>query len=430
MKAIAAGILGGTTMATGHVFNAMSKGARFEGIPGADFFNRAYKYAEDNGLTARSIYDESPVHTSFSTIGQVGKALGKTISLPETYIRSMAFTTLAQFLKDSGKEEEIQTYAFNYYQQHAYFYREAKRGNPMPLITALAVQYAISGVMGMPGMEDAYKLLMGTKGLLPATWWAKVQENEFLREPKLWVLKNFGTNSAYGWLSGKTDLFMTSRVAAPSISQQFDSPLGPPTEIAKQIYSAGRALLDPTNTTKRAQAAMDLTPPGAQGMLETSPMMEGHTYNKRPDGSQEAMRSTKLEQRDGLVTRTPHDVAVRRLGLRTLNETMQRDVNYANKRDQVTAKENSKDLVDKFYDAVRRGDKADAADYYKTYAYINGSPISDAQFQSQVHQEFLTDSERSAKRVSDQGAKANLQDVLAMKRAKEIFDAVAKENQK
>jgi hypothetical protein len=467
LKAIAAGLFGGITMGTGHQFNALAKGkARFEGIPHADFFNRAYKYAEDNGITARSIYDESPISSSFSTIGKVGKFLGRSITLPETYIRSAAFMTLSQFLKDSGKytneadifrEAErrtnvsmtdyakterpmlfqklgslgnfintLQTFAFNYYNQFSYFYREAKKGNVMPLMAALALQYAVSGVMGQPYVDDAYKALMSLKDHLPAKYWQKIQDNEFLREPKMWTIKNFGTSTAYGMLSDKLGINLSSRLAAPSGGQMLTSPIGPATEIAKQAMSVGSALIDPTNTTKWAQAAMDVNLEGLKGAVETSPIMEGHTYNKRPNGTTEVLRPTKLMQREGLVVRTPEDTRIRALGLRSMNETVQRDVNYATKRDQVAAADKSKDLVNAYYDAVRRGDKKDAADMFKTYEYINGKKITAEQVQAQVKQEYLTDSERAVDAVK--GDQPNLQQILAVARAMAIHDAIVKEH--
>lgn len=461
VKAIASGLLGGLTMGTGHMFNASTGGKRFEGIPGADFFNSAYKYAEDNGLTARSIYDESPIASSFSATAKVGNALSKTMTVPETYIRSAAFMTMAQFLKDSGRfknemdifrEAErrtnvamvdyasqerpmifdklgfignflntLQTYAWNFYNQYSYFVREAKKGNVAPLLTALGVQYMIAGAMGLPGFEDAHKLYMALKDMLPARAWAKVQDNEFLREPKLWLLKNAGTDAVYGYLSDKSGVGIASRVAAPSAGQMLTSPAGPITDIAKQISSVGNAVMNPNQTTA-AQAAMNVAPTGVQGMLETAPFMEGITYNQRPDGTKTYMRPTKLEDRSGLVNRTPQDETLRRLGMRSTKEVIERDVNYANKRDSDAAREKTTSLTNAFYDAVRRGNLNDAKDYYKTYVFINGQGISQEQFNKQIEQEFLTDWERSTT-----SPKKSIMALQNIKRAKDIFEQVSKD---
>jgi hypothetical protein len=318
----------------------------------------------------------------------------------------------------------LQTYSWNFYNQQSYFWREAKNGNPAPLMANLAFLYLVAGAQGIPGFEDAYKLMMEIKDNLPAKVWKKVQENEFLRDPKLWLLKNAGTSSVYGYLSDKTGLGLTSRVSAPSGGQMLTSPAGPPVDLAKQVMSAGKAIADPTNTTKVAQAAMNILPPGLVGAVETSPMMEGHTYNKRPDqGVNTYMRSTKLEDRSGLVNRTPDDEALRKFGLRSTKEVIERDVNYANKRDADAAREHSRELPNKFYDAVRRGDKEDAAEYYKTYVFITGKGITRESFNRQIEQEFFTDTERAAK-----NAKSNVQSLLNLKRSREIFEAIKKAN--
>lgn len=463
IKAVTAGMLGGLTMGTGHIFNSLSGGMKFKGIPGADFFNSAYRYAEDNGITARSIYDESPIANSFSAVGQVGNALGKTLTVPETYMRSAAFMTLAQFLKDSGKyktdldvfrEAErrtnvsmvdyaqterpmvfaklgsagnflntLQTYSFNYYNQASYFTREAFKGNVLPVLAFLGVQYLLAGAMGAPGVEDIYKSYMAVKDMVPAKTWKNMQDNEFLREPKLWLLKNGGTDAVYGYLADKSGIGLTSRLAAPSGGQMLTSPAGPVMDIGKQIGSAASLAMDPTNQTKQAQAAMNIIPTGLQGRLETSDMMEGITHNTKPDGTKTYVRPTKLEDREGLVDRTPEDEAKRKWGFRSTKEVIERDVNYANKRDSVTAQRHAQDLPNKFYDAVRRHDEEDAADYYKTYVYITGKGISNKSFETQLEQEYLTDSQRAAV-----GAKGNVQNLVNLKRSKEIFDKIKREN--
>lgn len=467
IKAVSAGIVGGLTMATGHVFNGVThgrSGAKFSDVPGADFFNKASKYAEDNGITARSVYDESPLKDSFSKTGVAVKTFGKTISMPETYIRSVAFMTLAQFLKDSGKydsEEAIfkeaerrtnfsmvdyantekpmifkklgvvgdflntlQTFPTNYYNQFSYFMRQAAKGNVLPFLTAMAVQYAIAGIEGIPGAEDVYKSYMALKDMAPPKMWVKLQQNEFLREPKLWLLKsNAGTSAAYGWLSDKSGINWQSRLAAPSAGQMLTSPGGPAVEMGKQALDVGKLALDPTNTTKQAQAAYSVAPTGEQGLVETSPQLEGINHTPRDNGTTLYTRPTKMEERSGLVTRTPHDETVRKFGFRTMKETVERDVNYANKRDSDKAQQIAKDVPGKFYDAIRRGDLQDATEWQKTYAFVTGKGISREAFQAQARQEFYTDAERNAK-----SAKSNLQAALNVKRAMDVFDQVARES--
>jgi hypothetical protein len=72
---------------------------------------------------------------------------------------------------------------------------------------------------------------------------------------------------------------------------------------------------------------------------------------------------------------------------------------------------------------VRRGDKEDAAEYYKTYVFITGKGITRESFNRQIEQEFFTDTERAAK-----NAKSNVQSLLNLKRSREIFEAIKKAN--
>lgn len=458
-KAITAGLIGGLTMGSGHMFNALTGSAKFPDVKGFDFFNRAFKYAEDNGITARSIYDESPIESSFSKVGKVANGLGKTMTVPETYFRSVAFMTFSQFLKDSGKfknemdvfkEAErrtnvsmtdyapterpmvfsklgtvgnfantLQTYSWNFFNQYKYFYNEAGKGNALPLIAAIGMQYMVAGAMGVPFVEDIHDLWMYAKNALPAKQWKTVMDNDFLSNPKLWLLEHGGGDKVYGYLSDKSGIGLTSRVAAPTGAQTIQAPFGPAVDIAKQVGAGAQALADPTNTTKLAQSAMLSTPPGLQGNLETAPFMEGITHNKRPDGTNTYVRPTKLAEHEGLVNRTPADETLRKFGLRSQREVVEREVNYNIKRDEVTKERHTTELPKAFYDAVKRGDKADAIDYFKTYVYINGKGISKDQFNNMIQKEYLTDRERM-----EANPKKSVQSMLNLKRMEALFDSI------
>lgn len=468
LRAYTSGILGGFMMGTGHIANSM--GGKMPDLAGAEFFNSAAKYAEDNGITARSIYDESPIESSFSTIGRTANVAGRTMTIPETFVRSMAFMSMAQYLKDAGKfkselelfkEAErrtnvamvdyasterpmifsklgsagnflntLQTFSWNFFNQFKYFSNEARKGNVMPIAVFIATQYMVAGAMGVPGVEDSYKLWMKLKDMLPATTWKKIQDNEFLSEPKLWMLKNAGTSSVYGYLSDKSGLGLTSRLAAPGGAQMLSSPAGPITDIAGQVGSVASLAMDPTNTTKQAQAAMNVAPTGLKGLLETAPFMEGQTFVNRTNpetGQQERLykRPTKLEERQGLLTRTPQEENIRKwgFGLRAQSEQLKRDVEYATKRDTDAGAKHARSIPDVFYDALRRGDKEKAKEYYQTYVYITGNKISKASILTQAQQESTTDSERQK-----MAAKKQVQAMINVKRMEDLFDAIEKES--
>lgn len=469
LRAYTAGILGGFLMGTGHYANML--GGKMPDIPGADFFNNLAKYAEDNGITARSVYDEAPLANSFSKLGPLKRGAGLTMTMPETFLRSMAFTTMAQYLKDTGKfksELEIfkeaerrvnasmvdyraserpmvfsklgtagnflntlQTFSWNYWNQFKYFWNEASKRNVIPIAAFLMTQFIMAGAMGIPGVEDTHKLLMSMKDMLPAPTWKKIQDNEFLSEPKLWLLKKSGGQSAvYGYLSDKSGLGLTSRVSAPGIGQMFSSPLGPITDIGRQVGSVASLAIDPTNRTKQAQALMDVAPTGLKGLLETAPFMEDQTFVNRTNpqtGETERVykRPTKLAERTGLITRTPEEETTRKFGfgLRRQSEVVKRDVAYATKRDTDSARQHARDIPDVFYDALRRNDKEKAKEYYQTYTYITGNKISKDSIKNQALQEFLTDAERQKLRAGK-----TVQALINVKRMEDLYDAIEKES--
>lgn len=463
-KAIAAGMLGGIVMGTGHIATAVQ--GKTSGKASEQFFSRAYKYAEDNGITARSIYDESPVDSAFSTTGKVAHVLGKSMTIPETYLRSAVFMTFAQYLKDSGKFKDeaslfrmaeertnvamvdyasterpmvfskmgtagnflntLQTYSFNFYNQYKYFYNEALKGNPLPLMTALTVQTAVAGVMGAPGAEDLYKGYMMLKdNVLSAKQWAKAHSNPFFSDPKLWALENWGQSTVYGAVSDKSGLGLSSRIVAPSATAAVQSPLGPITDIGKQIGNLGSAILDPTNTDKWAQSAMSSAPVGLAGLLETSGMMEGKTYEKRPDGTRVYGRNTDIADHRGEYSRTPEQDKLRKygMGLRSQEEVVKRDVAYSTNRADKAAREHATGLVDSFYSAVKRSDMDKAKELFETYTYLTGKKISKEQFMGQVKENYLTAIEKA-----QTGPKTvkRMQDIARMEA---LFDKLDKDNQ-
>jgi GNAT superfamily N-acetyltransferase len=468
LSAVAVGIPGGIAMATGHYLSFFNKTAkdnltRFT-TEESNFLLKAFKYAEDNGITARSIYDEAPIEASFSTIGRAGNAFGKTVSTPEVFVRSMAYMTYVEFLRSSGKfkgndmglfqkAEELvnasmvdyraqerpmvfaklgiagnflntlQTYPMNWYNQWNYMGREAFRGNIAPAITMFAVQYAAAGAMGIPGFEDMNKLYDMVKDhVVSNEIYVKMQESPFWSSPKLWMIENFGQDSVYGVLSEKSDIGMTSRVAAPGLGQMVQAPGGPIADIAKQGYNLGSAVLDPTNSTKWAQAGMSSSPPGLQGLLETAPFMEGKTFEKRGNGQRVYQRPGDIADHKGVYARTPREDTIRKFGLRSQKEVVEREVGYMTDKATSTAQQRARTIPDAFYDAVRRGDSARAKELYVAYAKLTGNGISDATVENQLRESYMTTIERSQSAAKTAIALKNVA------RSKAIIDAIRKEN--
>lgn len=433
--AMAVGVPAGLAMTLAHYTKSI--GGEYLSKVNDKFLKDAFQYAEDNGVTSRSIYDEGPLSGSFSGVGRVAELMGKTMTAPEVFVRSTAFMTYAKMLKDSGKftddskmfqkaedlvnksmvdyrETErplafsklggagnflntLQTFPMSFYNQYAYMAGQAMKGSVVPLMSMLALHYALAGTMGIPYSDDLYKLYMNIKdNLVPTSAWEKMQKSPFLSDPKLWSMETLGKPSVYGYLSEETGLGLTSRIAAPGLGAMAQSPAGPITDIAGQVGAVGSAVMDPTNSTKWAQAAMKTVPTGLQGLLETSGLMKDHTFVQTPDGKIIAQKTSDLAARKGSYERTPEEVTARKWGLRSQKEVVERDVTYSTQRADQARRERSGALVQDYYDAVRRGDLKRAGELNALYTRLTGAPegISNEQTEKQIMEEFVTEKNR------------------------------------
>lgn len=454
-KALPVGLLGGTAMGLSHYVKALGS-EYLDSLPN-QFFKDAFKYAEENGVTARSVYDEASVEDSFSTMAKAANVAGKTMTIPETFVRSWAFMTYAQWLKDSGKfpdqsklfqkAEELvnmsmvdyreterpmmfakagaagnllntlQTYPMSFYNQWAYMLGQAVKGKPAGLLAIFALQYALAGAMGIPGFDDTDKLYKWIRdNTLPTGVWKSAMESPFFSDPKLWMLENLGQGAVYGALSDQTGLGMTSRVAAPGGGAMLQSPLGPVADIAGQVGAVASAVADPTNTTKLGQAAMRVTPVGLQGLLEQAPFMENITYVTNPDGSKTFMKSSDLAKREAVYTRTPEEQAVRNWGIRSQKEVLTKDVDWAIRSQEMAGTQKAGELVDKIYDASRRGDVKKVKELSTLYTQLTGKAFSDTQMQNQVEKEFLSTFDRRTKDLTNEQVPQKLLNYVRMKK--------------
>jgi len=439
-KAMVIGYTGAIPMAVAHYMRAAGGGEyrTFFGEMPDKFMEGALRYAEDNGITSRSIYDEAPVGTGFNPLKNLERMAGTTISAPETVVRSAAFLTYAYYLKDSGKFKDmqavfqkaedmvnmsmvdyratekplmfskggtlgniantLQTYPMSFYNQYKYMLNEALQGRPGGLATMMVMQGAIAGAAGMPYFEDLtnlYKLMRDN--LLSDAQWAKAMKHPFFSDPKLWMLENLGESSVYGALSTKTGLGLTSRVTAPSLEAMSQAPFGPAVDLSKQVMNLGKAALDPTNTSKVGQAAMGSIPTGLQGWLETQPFMKDITFVENEDGTKTFMKTSDLADRKGGYTRTEDEVNIRKWGLRSQQEVLSRDVNWAAQQANMTTKEKTTGLVEKIYDAARQGNSAKVEELRALLIDLTGKDISSEQLQNQLLEEQMDDVSRNVR---------------------------------
>jgi len=452
--ALISGFAEGMLMATGHLTGTakeMINSAKYR--PGDSVFSaKAMKYAEDNSVIARSIYDEAPIESSFSNTGRIANGLGKTISMPEAFLRSVVYMTYVNMLKYGGKltndmeifriaEEKtnismgdyrtgeralifsklgttgsalnlLQTYPMNYYNQWSWAARETARGNPAPMAAMFAVQATAAGVMGIPGFADTDKLWNGIKNILaehsPKAW-NSVKDIDL----KSFVLNNFGEAGLYGAVSKASGVSVTSRAAAPAGSEMLANPLAPAIDLSKQVVNAGAAILSPSDKQKTAQSLLSSAPVGLQGYLETGPLREQTSVER--NGQRVYGKTTDLAAREGQYSRSPSEEKLRSFGLRSQKETYEKDLAYKTRSKDVQAATVASKLPDRVYNEVRKGNIDEAKVYIRMYAEITGKPMTEDMFQSRIMDEYTTSAEKAtmkAKTLPGIAALKNLRDLL------------------
>jgi hypothetical protein len=430
LKGFAVGMPTGLAMAAGHYGQAL--GLIKDTVPAKDmgFYKEAFKYAEDNGVTARSIYDESPI-TSRGPASAAMKGLGLTMTIPETAVRSMAFMSYVAMLKDTKKYKgnnmalfqkaedlvnasmvdyrggerpmmfsklgtvgdalnTLQTYPINLLNQYRYFGKEALKGNFLPLVAMMATQGAMGGLMAVPGFNDMDKLWGMLKDYLPDEQWEKVKDFD----PKIWALENLGEDAVYGLVSTASGVSMTNRLAAPGLADMAVSPAAPITDVLKQAGSVAQAVADPGNETRVAQAVRNVTPTGLQGLMETEVFRDQNAID-RPDGTTLYKKASDLADRQGQYARTPEEETMRKLGLRSQKEVLTSDLNYRVGKQAKDVEDRSKGITEKFYDALRRGDTKRMENLQSLYVRLNGKAIENSQIEAQIKEEYLTALERA-----------------------------------
>lgn len=434
VSSLISGTIGGMLMAAGHTTRKNPQFYKAMAMAGSErFVLDAMKYAEDNSVIARSIYDEAPLKSSFSPYTKTMNFAGKTITLPETYLRGSVYMSYVHMLKSSGKfaddlsifreaEERtnasmgdyregeralifskmgqlgnaantLQTFPMNYYNQWSWATREAGKGNVLPFVAMFAVQGYLAGTFGLPMFQEVdkgWEQMKDWLAELDPTLWEKVKDFSL----KEFVLHTGGADVLYGSLSEDTGLAMTSRAAAPVPTEMVQTPFAPAADAAVMAVDAGKLALDPMDKQKQAQAALSFAPAGATGYLETGPLKD-QTSVTRPDGSVVYKKTSKLADRDAVVVRDEKDEAVRKYGLRTQKEQVQKDLQYyAGKRASQT-KNVLRDLPDRIYNAARKGEKEDVKEFIQLYARLGGDPRSLTTGMGRANQqEFLTPAER------------------------------------
>lgn len=437
LYAIPMGLSSGILMAAGHMSIAAGKKGFYQTLsvlPKAEsaFLTKAMKYAEDNSVVARSIYDEAPIASSFSKTAKIAQIGGKTITAPETVLRSVAYMTYVNMLKSSGKfkndldifrlaEERtnismadyrqgerailfdklgivgnamntLLTFPINYYQQWNWAAREAGKGNVLPAAVMFATQAYVAGAMGIPGFADTDK------------FWNWMKELAAEHSPQLWdkmkdidlkeIMLGMGNSALYGGLSEQSGISFTSRAAAPAGSEMLSSPLGPYQDFGRQLGDVGNAIVNPS-AQSGAQALLSVAPTGMQGALEVGPLKDQTSVLNQETGKRVYGRTRDLASREGQVARSPQDELIRATGLRSQREVVERDQAYRLNKLQSDSNTVIAKLPNKIYNELRNNNMEKATDLINLYSRLSGSQISSQQIENEAIKEFTTSSQRA-----------------------------------
>ena len=454
----AAGLFYGTLLASGHY----GRGTHMKGFADVaqrsgvipDYVRGAMEYAENNSVTNRSVYDETGVEP-----GYIGKVVQGTVSAPETFVRSMAYMSFVQHLKDSGMFEgkdrwqqmyqlaedytnaamvdarqsekagifsktgvagnmfnTLQSFTMNYFNQQSYFVREALRGNPLPLFASMGIQALLAGAMGLPFINDIDKAWETIKGWLPNSAYNKVKDWDI----KMLMMENLGEAGTYGIVSDVLDVNMATRLQAPQLGEGLTMPGSMLMDIGKQIGGWFSALTGVDNEAKWAQAMLNSSPPGLKEALAQSPWMAPYTQSsKREDGTTPIFSRGQIEKRDATYTRTEKEQALaRNFGLRSQGEVIEGDVNRWTLGKELELRERRISQMEKMYSKLRtEKDLKDFEDDITLFMSLGGTTQALEQgLLAQVENEFLTRRERNIMSAGD-----NIERIKRIKRIEDLL---------
>lgn len=369
----------------------------------------ALKYAEDNGIVSRDMFDETASLGRHPVIENAEQIASTSIKEVEHMARLNAFMGYVHHLDQTGMYKDpsklfqhaeeltnatmvdyrpgegplvfdqaglvgntlktLQTFKFNYYNQLHHFYKEAEAGRPKGLITFLGMQAALGGALGMPFMqtvEDGWEMI---KEILPDA--AHLSVKEFT--PKKWLIENLPDWAAYGGVSKLTGANMSSRFDTGNLADfSFDGMFPFVADIANQVGKVGKAAMNPNQTTL-AEAAYAIAPPGPiQGTVETN--MDAFKGPKTPEGNTPYMNPRNIQAQDANFVRTPEQEVYRRFGVTELEESKYKDLRYRQNQIERQNKERRDALAEKYFDATVRQDMKDIQKYMYRYVQYGGDP--------------------------------------------------------
>lgn len=341
-----------------------------------DAFNsKALKWAEDNQVVNSAMFDPESNLGRNKVLSRISKVGDATVSLPDTFSRRQLFLTFANAYKKGGMEdtaafvragEQVEkimvsmrredrpiavqklgalgdaAWVFkapvaNMYNHLSIFAREAKKGNPAPLMAYLGSMALIGGVFALPFVNELDSLFEVVKDYAADKSPAVYDAIGHIPSPKEALLGSFPDNDVlgkvlnYGAVSAATGINMSTRFKNDigDISNPLKSIQGPLMQEFKEWGSAADLVTNP-GMNSVAQTMYQFAPgPVARGVLENT-MPQFKSKVQPQDGSTNFKKPTDLHDPSMYINRDAFDKAARMAGVTSLKEAQYKDKNYLN----------------------------------------------------------------------------------------------------
>lgn len=384
--------------------------------PISAFGKKAMEYAEVNGIINKNIFDEQGGLGQHKAVEGLKQALGGTISLPEHIVRTFAFMSFAQHLKESGKMSDMEAFrkAEEYtgnaitdfrkserplvvdklgtvgqmaYTYHSFLFNMmnqmgtfARNGDYKSLATMIGTMTLMGGVQNLPfvnELDGMWQIFRDHLASIKPDWYAKVKDFGTGGIKGAILSGDMPTFAKWGAVSALTHTQMASRFspALLDVERPFDAVAPIATEMREWASVAG-ILAHPTKTSV-AEAMYANTPPMVQGALENLNDSFGKTL---PNGTRSINNPRDLEKHEAKYIRTPEEQKARYKGLKALSEADATTKKYLNNRESMRLNEARISSSTKLYDAIERNDPSAVSSYAKAYFTLGGDANSLSQF--------------------------------------------------
>lgn len=405
VKAYGLGLSDATAIFSQHYFNTYKEILNKEPsqFPMSQLGKEAMKYAEDNGIISKNLFDENAGLGEHKAVAGLKNALGGTISFPEKLVRTYAFTSFVHHLKETGKfsdntsifqrAEELtnnaltdfrkserplivdklgvtgqamytyHSFLFNMFNQMSTFARQGDWKALTAMVGSLAL---LGGVQDLPfvneldGMYNLFKDFVAAK--LP-------QHYSKVTGPGLkgTIISKLPESLAWGHVSTALGWQMSSRFSPNLIDAE-----NPISSLFPTNKMLGNALpIDPLmnpNSTSLTQYAYNNAPPMVKGTMENTmdafkAPVKGGVIKPTDIGSGEIAN----------YKRDDKDKQARYWGVTSLKEADSKIKSYMNQNESRRVQTARSGNLDHLYSSLRRQDKEDVAKYAKAYFELGGT---------------------------------------------------------